>query len=191
MLNFFRAPCAFISFVFILTNPLFAKTDSIHAVHEKNILPIGIWRGEIMRPDGKSIVFNFETKIRSGKMIMYVMNGSERLLVHEVKKKEDSVYIHMPFYDSYFALRLVNAKYLQGDWIKNYGDHLVTMQFFAELNVSRRFPVYRAPAFNITGRWSVHFRGTEDSTESVGEFKQKGSHVTGTFLTVTGDYRYL
>jgi len=119
------------------------------------------------------------------------MNGTERLLVNDVRENADSLFIRMPFFDSYFALRLVNSKYLQGDWIKNYGDHLVTMRFFAEFNNPQRFPVYRSPAFNISGRWSVHFRGASDSTESVGEFKQSGSYVTGTFLTITGDYRYL
>lgn len=137
------------------------------------------------------IVFNFQTKLRSGKIIIYVINGAERLLVNDIRERADSLYIYMPFYDSYFALRLVNTKNLQGNWIKNYGDHMVSMQFSAEFNESRRFPAYQAPTFNITGRWSVHFKGIEDSTESVGEFRQTGSHITGTFLTVTGDYRYL
>jgi thiol-disulfide isomerase/thioredoxin len=191
MLNFFRIPSAVIFFVFILADHSFAKTVPVFGIHQKSRLSMGIWRGEIIRPDGKPIVFNFQTKLSSGKIIIYIINGTERLMVDEVKEKADSVYIHMPFYDSYFALRLVNSRYLQGDWIKNYGDHLVTMRFSAEFNVSRRFPVYQPPAFNITGRWSVHFRGTEDSTESVGEFTQTGSHIAGTFLTITGDYRYL
>ena len=191
MLNFFRVPSAIIFFIFIQAYHSFAKNGSVLIVHQKSRLSIGIWRGEIIRSDGNPIVFNFETKLRSGKIIIYVMNGTERLMVNEVSERADSVYIHMPFYDSYFALRLVNSKYLQGDWIKNYGDHLVNMRFTAEYNVSRRFPVYQAPAFNITGRWSVHFKGKDDSTESVGEFIQNGSHVSGTFLTVTGDYRYL
>ena len=113
----------------------------------------------------------------------YSLMMSGKMLIHYISD--------MPFFDSYFTLRLVNSKYLQGDWIKNYGDHLVTMQFFAAFNNSRRFEVYQAPLFNISGRWSVHFRGANDSTESVGEFKQSGSHITGTFLTITGDYRYL
>ena len=192
MPNFFRSLFAVILlFTFILPYSSFAKTDSNYPVHRKSILSIGIWRGEIIRPDGKPIVFNFQTELRSGKIIIYVINGAERLLVNDVRENTDSLYIHMPFYDSYFALRLVNSKYLQGDWIKNYGDHLVTMRFFAVFNISQRFPVYKAPLFNISGRWSVHFKGANDSTESVGEFTQRGSHVTGTFLTITGDYRYL
>jgi thiol-disulfide isomerase/thioredoxin len=191
MLNFFRFPSAVLFFSFILTISSYAKTDSNYAEQQKNMLSIGIWRGEIMRPDGKPIVFNFQTKRRAGKIIIYVINGNERLLVNDVRENADSLYIHMPFYDSYFALRLMNSKHLQGEWIKNYGDHLVTMRFFAEFNISQRFPVHQVPAFNITGRWSVHFKGKEDSTESVGEFTQTGSHITGTFLTITGDYRFL
>ncbi len=177
--------------VFILYDPSFAKTNSIYPIHRTSSLSIGIWRGEIIRPDGKPITFNFQTKLRSGKIIIYVINGAERLLVNDVRENADSIYIRMPFYDSYFVLRLVNSKYLQGEWIKNYGDHTVAMQFFAAFNNSQRFPVYQAPLFNITGRWSVHFQGTNDSTESVGELVQSGSHIVGTFLTVTGDYRYL
>jgi thiol-disulfide isomerase/thioredoxin len=191
MLNYSRIPSAVVFFVFMLVHYSFAKKDSVYDTHQKSSLPIGIWRGEVIRPDGKKIIFNFETKLRSGKIIIYVINGTERLLVNDVRETADSVYIHMPFYDSYFALQLVNAKYLRGEWIKDYGDHLVSMRFSAEFNVSRRFTVYHAPAFNITGRWSVHFRGKEDSTESVGEFTQNGSHISGTFLTITGDYRYL
>jgi thiol-disulfide isomerase/thioredoxin len=155
------------------------------------MLPIGIWHGKITRPDNIPIVFNFQTESRSGKIIIYIINGKERLLVNDIREHDDSVYIRMPFYDSYFALRLSNSKYLQGNWIKNYGDHLVSLPFTAVFNVAQRFPVYQRAAFNIAGRWSVHFKGKNDSTESVGEFTQSGSHITGTFLTITGDYRYL
>src|SRR5581483_4586713 len=33
--------------------------------------------------------------------------------------------------------------------------------------------------------------GTKDSSKAIGVFKQKQQIVTGTFLTETGDYRYL
>jgi thiol-disulfide isomerase/thioredoxin len=188
---FFRCLFAVLLFAFIFPHSSFAKTASILKDNLKNLLPVGIWRGEIIRSDEQRIVFNFQTVIRSGKINIYIINGKERLLVNDIRVHGDSVYIHMPFYDSYFALRLLNSKYLEGNWIKNYGDHLVTMRFTAVFNISERFPVYQAAAFNISGRWSVHFKGADDSTESVGEFKQSGSHITGTFLTITGDYRYL
>jgi thiol-disulfide isomerase/thioredoxin len=191
MLNHFRCPVVVLMFALIFPHTSFVKSNSINSGSERNILSIGTWRGEIIRPDGKPIVFNFQTKRSSDKIIIYIINGAERLLVNEVRQKGDSLFIKMPFYDSYFALRVVDSQNLRGNWIKNYGDHLVVIPFFAVFNVSQRFPVYMAPAFNISGRWSVHFKGAKDSTESVGEFRQSGSRVTGTFLTITGDYRYL
>jgi len=48
------------------------------------------------------------------------------------------------------------------------------------------------PVQNFRGRWEVQFEGEDPEAKmAVGEFKQQGSHITGTFLTLTGDYRYL
>ena len=44
---------------------------------------------------------------------------------------------------------------------------------------------------NVTGRWAVTFVADGKATEAVGEFVQQGTEVTGTFLTPTGDHRYL
>ena len=45
---------------------------------------------------------------------------------------------------------------------------------------------------NFEGRWEVTFEGDEPPmNKAVGEFSQIGNHITGTFLTPTGDYRYL
>ncbi|MCK7553812.1 TlpA family protein disulfide reductase [Chitinophaga sedimenti] len=45
----------------------------------------------------------------------------------------------------------------------------------------------------MQGRWSTWFTAPEgnDSSYAIGEFAQQGSRVTGTFLTSTGDYRFL
>src|SRR4029077_16795661 len=98
------------------------------------------------------------------------INGSERLRVDNIRQTGDSLFIEMPFFDSHFALRILDDQKLEGNWIKNYGDRLVAIPFQAFFNVKERFPDPKAPAFNISGRWSVHFKGLTDSTESVGEF---------------------
>ncbi|HEY4156085.1 MAG TPA: TlpA disulfide reductase family protein [Puia sp.] len=152
-------------------------------------LPNGIWQASIIRNDGRQIRFNFETKDSAGKKILYVMNGKERLLVDRIRQRGDSAYIEMPFFDSRFALRLSGTDRLDGIWIKNYGDRRVTIPFRAIRNRPGRFPVSRPPSFDISGRWSAHFEKEEPA--AVGEFKQTGARVTGTFLTTTGDYRFL
>jgi thiol-disulfide isomerase/thioredoxin len=173
-----------IPFSIASANPGNSRTD-------RGKISIGIWRGVIKRKDGNSIPFNFQTTESGGKLSIYVINGSERLRVDNIRQTGDSLFIEMPFFDSHFALRILDDQKLEGNWIKNYGDRLVAIPFQAFFNVKERFPDPKAPTFNISGRWSVHFKGLTDSTESVGEFTQTGSHVRGTFLTITGDYRFL
>lgn len=159
---------------------------------KRNYPPNGIWQADIIRKDGQQIRFNFEMKDSAGKKILYVINGKERLLADDIRQREDSIFIEMPFFDSRFALRLYDDDKLKGSWIKNYGHRQVTMPVVAVRNQTQRFSVTRSPLFNITGRWSVYFKEKNQSTENaIGEFNQSGSSVTGTFLTTTGDYRFL
>ncbi|MBK9524562.1 MAG: hypothetical protein IPO39_07335 [Bacteroidetes bacterium] len=45
---------------------------------------------------------------------------------------------------------------------------------------------------NLSGRWQAIFDDeAPESKMSVALFHQDGNHLTGTFLTTTGDYRYL
>lgn len=189
----YRRIRSFLIIYFLLNVPgiLIAKAGSWYSLNDSPSLSIGIWRGEIKRNDGHPVVFNFETKQRSGRIILYIINGAERLMVDNIRQQRDSVFIDMPFFDSHFALRIVDDQKLEGNWIKNYGKRQAVVPFTAVFNISGRFPVTLAPAYNISGRWSVHFKGIKSETEAVGEFKQTGAQVQGTFLTPTGDYRYL
>jgi peroxiredoxin len=68
-------------------------------------------------------------------------------------------------------------------------------KFKAQLGDSERFKNLSASKINVSGKWSALFRGVSkpstDTTLAVGIFEQQGTNVTGTFLTPTGDYRYL
>ena len=182
----------FILFLFLLFS--FQAGSSTAGIQplKNNFPPNGIWQADIIRKDGQNIRFNFEMKDSAGKKILYVINGKERLLADDIRQRKDSIFIEMPFFDSRFALRLYDDDKLKGIWIKNYGHRRVTMPVLAVRNQAQRFSVTRSPLFNITGRWSVYFKEKNQSTENaIGEFNQSGASVTGTFLTTTGDYRFL
>ena len=154
----------------------------------------GYWRGYILRSDGHQIPFNFDIKKSGGQIIIHIDNGAEHLLVDNIQQRGDSVFINMPFFDSRFVVRITDSMHLDGYYIKNYGDRLLSIPIravykaveSAGLSEKKKFPQY-----NISGRWSVLFRDSGDSTLAVGEFTQTGSRVKGTFLTTTGDYRFL
>ncbi|MDP4129143.1 MAG: TlpA disulfide reductase family protein [Bacteroidota bacterium] len=169
----------------------FSHEDLSGTLTQHSSLPDGIWRAHLLRKDGQEISFNFETRDSAEKKILYVMNGKERLLVDQIRQVQDSLFIQMPFFDSRFPLRISGGNRLDGYWIKNYGDRVVRMPFRAVLNQSARFTVSQPPRFDITGRWSAAFNEDNGLMEAVGEFRQSDYRVTGTFLTTTGDYRFL
>ncbi|WP_448701023.1 TlpA disulfide reductase family protein [Mucilaginibacter sp. AW1-3] len=146
----------------------------------------GTWHAAITNSIGKQIPFTFEVKDTLGKKQIAIINGDEHFKVPDVKQVGDSVFIHMPLFDSEFKAKLVNGK-LQGNWIKHLPQKDVAMEFAAEPG-DYRFCKEAKPGYNVQGRWSAIF-ASGDTT--VAEFKQTGSKVTGTFLTTTGDYRYL
>jgi thiol-disulfide isomerase/thioredoxin len=68
----------------------------------------------------------------------------------------------------------------------------VIWPFIAVPKAQERFSVSRSPLFNISGRWATTFTNASGRQRpAIAEFKQKGSVLTGSFLTPSGDYRYL
>jgi len=170
-----------ISLILFLSNSSFAQSK----------LKLGIWRGALKTSSGNELPFNFEVKETAGKQQLFIINGSERIKVTDLKQKKDSLFIHMPLFNSEFKLKLEGVA-LEGEWIKHYADRDMAMPFFAEPGQSWRFFKSKGKTnFNISGRWAATFGDDKKKDLRVGEFKQTGDHLTGTFLTTTGDDRFL
>lgn len=154
-------------------------------------LPLGTWRGVLKNSTGNNLPFNFIMSDTAGVPLITIMNGAERLKVADIKIKGDSMLIHMPLFDSEFKLRF-EANFLVGKWIKHLGSADATMDFVAQPNTDYRF--FKSPAattHHISGRFTAVFDNDGRPDTTVGEFKQTGNDLTGTFLTTTGDYRFL
>ncbi|MRG45669.1 redoxin domain-containing protein [Chitinophaga sp. SYP-B3965] len=160
---------------------------------QKAQLATGPWQAHLLREDGGEIVFNFEVLDSAGKKTLYIINAGDRMLVDDVRQEGDSVLIRMPFFDNEFRTVLQADGSLQGLWIRHLADKDVSIAFKAKPGISARFDATHAPQFNISGRWPTYFTAPDgtDSSFAIGEFSQNGINVQGTFLTTTGDYRYL
>lgn len=153
----------------------------------------GIWRATLKTGSGAEIPFNFEVTDSANQKFLDVINGKERFRVNEISITADSVLIQMPLFDSEIRAVLKN-KILSGQWIKHYADSDEVLQFNAKFNDDWRFfKVNPETKSNISGRWSVTFNTADkkNSYVAVGEFSQENGRVLGTFLTATGDYRFL
>ena len=154
----------------------------------------GEWRAILERKDGIDIVFNFEVRDSAGKQIIYIRNAGERLLVDDITRQGDSIIIRLPFYESQLHARVTPEGNLEGVWLRHLVADWQSVPFRAFYGENYRFAVEKTSTpVDISGRWAAMFRTLDgkDSTFRVGEFRQRGAHVTGTFLDAGGDLRYL
>lgn len=152
----------------------------------------GVWRATLKTQSGAEVPFNFEVIDSANQKFIDLINGKERFRLNEITLNRDSVLIQMPFDSEIRAKK--QGKYLTGQWIKHLADKDVSMQFDAEPDASWRFfKVHVRSESNVSGRWSATFSTVDnkDTTFAVGEFNQDDRHLFGTFLTNTGDYRFL
>jgi thiol-disulfide isomerase/thioredoxin len=174
---------------YLLIIAIIASSVNVSLAQSK--LKTGIWRGTLKTSSGNELPFNFEVTAIAGKQHLAIINGAERFKVTDIRQKGDSVFIHMPLFNSEFKLKY-DGNALKGKWIKHLADKDATMDFTAIPGQAWRFfSSAEKPAFNVTGRWSAVFGEGDKKDTTVGEFKQVGSKLTGTFLTTTGDDRFL
>jgi thiol-disulfide isomerase/thioredoxin len=156
-----------------------------------------MWRAILALHGNVELPFNFSMEEKNNKIIIVFVNGNERIEANEVRMTSDSIFIKMPVFDSeikakifYFESKPVS---MMGVFINHARTTDNIIPFKAAANESVRFfKGGRQGNANFGGKWEVHFsQGTPDSSDAIGEFLQSGSDITGTFLTPSGDYRYL
>lgn len=152
----------------------------------------GSYKFKIERDDQQTIDFITSVKDSAGKKIMYIINGNDQMLVDSIIINKDSVYFELPFFESGFAAKINNNGNLEGVWIKRAADVVRELPFIAVYNDSIRFQIKKPSVSNITGMWTTVFKDKENKeSDAIGQFTQKDSKITGTFLTPYGDYRFL
>jgi peroxiredoxin len=158
----------------------------------QSVFKTGWYKASIQRPDAAEIIFTAELVQKNNKPLLYIRNAAEKLVVDDITVKGDSVFIDMPFFESWFKLKLNKDFSLTGKWIKGTSNKNLELPVVFTYGTKERFAVAEKPIAAITGRWQVTFtrpNGTE--RPAIAEFQQTNNYLTGTFLTPSGDYRFL
>jgi thiol-disulfide isomerase/thioredoxin len=161
-------------------------------VKQNENLQAGEWQAKLLREDGNHIIFNFEV-INSGDSLEWIIkNGEERIQVDDIIIKDDSIIVAMPVFESYFKLIKKGNNQLTGIWTKAATAGFIDMPFEAVAGTNKRFETKNQPATNISGKWEVtFFRADGSPRPAIATFVQQGEALSGTFITPSGDYRYL
>ncbi|WP_299886361.1 TlpA disulfide reductase family protein [uncultured Lacinutrix sp.] len=152
----------------------------------QEFLSFGNYRAELKVSNTEVLPFTFKVKDAN---TLTVYNAEEQIEVDEITYRNDSIFINMPVFEALLAAKIENGV-LNGNFIVEGKGR--TVPFVAKKNETRFNKGAEAKA-NITGNWETVFspESDEDKYIAKGIFKQNGNHVTGTFRTETGDYRFL
>lgn len=154
-------------------------------------LKTGIWRG-VIELQGQQLPINFRVaKDSSGGFDVHLKNAREELVLDEIIFKNDSVDFVLHVFDAQLRVA-INGDSLNGFYILNYRNDY-RLPFKAAFNQDFRFqPTDKnASTADFSGKYQVLFTNETDTTQAVGLVEQQGNYAEGSFLTPTGDYRFL
>lgn len=152
----------------------------------------GSYRSVLTVPGGE-LPFGLDLAIEEGNPVAYLLNGAERVRITDVDIKGTHLELAMPGYEN----RIVADATPQGlsghASMLRPGGKFVQLPFKATLGKSYRFLSNATPGETpIAGRWAATFVAADGKSEpAVAEFTQNGADVIGTFLTPSGDHRFL
>jgi thiol-disulfide isomerase/thioredoxin len=152
----------------------------------------GLYRAVLTLPGGE-LPFGLELKSEQGALVAYLINGPERVRVPDVSVKGRRIEMAMPGFGNHLSAKLERGR-LEGEVVLvKRGLSEQKLPLVAERDLAYRF--FREPSTHnadVSGRWAVTFKDSSGKlSPAVGEFTQSHGEVTGTFLTQTGDHRYL
>lgn len=156
----------------------------------------GPWRAWLASPGG-DIPFGLEIDGHGEDLTARIVNGEESIEVTDIALEGRRLRLGFPHYASAITADLApGGDRLVGEWVRRSGPGKETrMTFHAIHGEHPRFEaVAKEPpggsGGGVDGRWRVTFASEED--DSIGIFRTlSDGALIGTFLTVTGDYRYL
>ncbi|WP_338766059.1 TlpA disulfide reductase family protein [Bernardetia sp. ABR2-2B] len=163
-------------------------------------LPNGIWRATLQQQEGAVLPFNFEVNYLNQNDTIptfTLINGEEKILLDNVTKEGNTFTIPMHIFEGEIVAEWNAAtQKLTGKWNRRSFTNSSSLDFSATPNTKTRFEANQKPKFDLSGKWETYFLSQGDSSAALGVFEKietsdvKGN-LKGTFLTATGDYRYL
>ncbi len=156
---------------------------------EAKIISEGIWRAELEVMDGKRLPFTFNLMQEDKIYRAEIYNGEEIIKLTKVVINKDSIVFYLPVFEAYLKGTFTADK-IEGVFFNKTFNR--TLPFVATHGKIDRFPSKIKAAALVSGIWETSFiPDTPDQYDAKGIFVQNNDIVTGTFLTTTGDYRFL
>lgn len=156
---------------------------------------VGDYHGQLWLHQNVSLPIQFTIDTDSMQAYRFtIMNGEEKIIAPGITVSGDSIFIIPSVFQTEIRAEIIHAEngstLFSGIFIDHarVGDYKIP---FIANNDDLVVNPYTQTS-DISGKWESHFSpGTSDSSYAIGIFKQNEQTLSGTFLTTTGDYRFL
>lgn len=169
-------------FLFLLLNLSFGFSQNIST---------GEWSATLKLTEQDKLPFKLVVEKINDLYKLLIFNAEEKIILSDVKNEKDSIIASFSEYNSQLIFKESNNE-LDGYWI-NHEKKNYKLPFHATKGYTQRFPtIISDSSVTISGKWKVYFNPRLKSEFlAVGVFKQDEEKLRGTFLTETGDFRFL
>ncbi len=175
-------------FFLIISISSFSKEKSIRG---------GYWHTKFTLNETNVLPITFLFKNENTGLTLSILNADETIELKKVIRRNDSLFIPFPMFASELKAKIVSSNQIEGAWFNYSKKNNYNLTFVSNAGYSSRFPK-KSSNINVFGKWEVTFDYDKTpekalgvfhpATYSEGEIRQD---IKGTFLTETGDYRFL
>lgn len=156
----------------------------------------GTWKLELRTPGGPLPIHTILRKSKSGRLTAVIQNGEEEIAV-ETLAVDNYLILDFPHYDSKIMLTAKPGETAEGHWQKTRGLEETASLVCTAMRQGSSLATPATPNVPpatlgkpFLGRFEVKF--ADDAEPAVAVFREAGNKsIGGTFMTTTGDYRYL
>lgn len=163
----------------------------IHSFVQANPLKVGSWMGNLNLQNTHELIFQFEVDPNQK---ITIKNGGEIVEMKDYQIENDSIKVYFTNFPNYLIFKVdpLNENKLSGYFVNPDRKKHSRIEFKAFFVDDTPVIDIRYKHENFDGKWQVTFNpNTEDQYPAIGKFEQVNNEITGTFLTETGDYRFL
>jgi len=158
-------------------------------------LKTGRWLAKMQITSDDVLPFEMIIDKDQSSYLIRVINAEENITLTKPKAIEnDSLEVEFPYFRSLLRFKISDKSHITGRWYNLYKKNY-SIPFTAEASKENRFQhiVKNKSVTDFSGNWEVYFEpGTSEQYPAVGVFeKTDNTGIKGTFLTETGDYRFL
>lgn len=179
------ALCAGSLFLFSCSEPVDSNTTS-----ETHSDLAGIYRFSLFL-DPEELPFTGDLKFQNNSWKLIIYNGNEEIEVNDVAVTEDSIIARMPVFQSELRGRIESPDLITGSFINYSRDDTTSISFNAEKGKNYRFTNTKSSTI-LPEQFHARFTNPDKTfTESILILTSDQGKLNGSFLTESGDYRYL